>query len=190
MSQLELLKKVVATLDGAGIEYMLTGAIVSTAQGVPRTTHDIDVVIDLREKDAGPLIAAFRQPDYYLSEASIQEALATRGTFNLIEPLTGNKVDFWLLTDEPFDRSRFSRRCSYEFKGVRLRVSSPEDTILMKLKWADALSGSEKQFNDALRVYEVQYRCIDLEYLSRWADRLGITTLLHRIRTEAKPLEG
>jgi len=34
-------------------------------------------------------------------------------------------------------------------------VSSPEDTILAKLRWANLSGGSEKQFIDALRVYEV-----------------------------------
>ncbi|MFH1150311.1 MAG: hypothetical protein V1748_07545 [Actinomycetota bacterium] len=190
MSQLELLKKVVDTLDEAGIEYMLTGAMVSAAQGVPRLTHDIDVVVDLRENDAGSLLNAFKQPDYYLSEESIRQGLADRGSFNLVEPSTGNKVDFWLLTDEPFDRSRFSRRYREEFRGVGLEVSSPEDTILMKLKWADELGGSEKQFIDALRVYELQFEVIEQEYLSTWAEHLGISRSLDRVRTEAKPVRG
>jgi len=43
MSQQELLAKVVGTLDGAGIDYMTTGSIVSSLQGEPRATHDVDM---------------------------------------------------------------------------------------------------------------------------------------------------
>ena len=47
MSQQELLTKVVQALDAAGIEYMVTGSVVSSLQGEPRATHDIDLVVDL-----------------------------------------------------------------------------------------------------------------------------------------------
>jgi hypothetical protein len=53
--------------------------------------------------------------------------------FNLIVVKTGDKVDFWILTDGPFDRSRFARRYTEKVMGMEIAVSSPEDTILMKL---------------------------------------------------------
>ena len=46
MSQQELLKRVVKALDDARIDYMLTGPIVSSMQGEPRSTHDIDMVVE------------------------------------------------------------------------------------------------------------------------------------------------
>lgn len=47
MSQPELLKKVVKLLDSEGIEYMVTGSVVSSLQGEPRSTHDIDLLVSL-----------------------------------------------------------------------------------------------------------------------------------------------
>ena len=76
-----------------------------------------------------------------------------------------------------------------EFDGVPLRVSCPEDTILMKLRWAELSGGSEKQFGDALRVYEVQHGILDQAYLDAWAVRLGVTASLARLRLEAKPID-
>ena len=49
MSQQELLRKVIRVLDGAGIEYMVTGSIASSLQGEPRTTHDVDLVVDIEK---------------------------------------------------------------------------------------------------------------------------------------------
>lgn len=192
MSQQDLLKRVVAQLDEAGIEYMLTGSVVSSLQGEPRATHDIDVVISIRESagDAtAALKAAFPEPEFYLDEDAARAAIAERGMFNLIETREGGKVDFWLLTDDAFDQSRFTRRYVEEFEGARLAVSRPEDTILMKLKWATASGGSEKQFVDALRVYEVQHGRLDQPYLDAWAARLAVTALLSRLRAEAEPIE-
>ena len=45
MSQQELLKKIIQALDQAEIPYMITGSIVSSLQGEPRSTHDLDILI-------------------------------------------------------------------------------------------------------------------------------------------------
>jgi len=188
MSQQELLKKVIQVLEDAGVEYMVSGSLVSSLQGEPRSTHDIDVVVAVQRSMANALVRAFPLPDYYLTEESILEAIEHQGMFNLIDVTSGDKVDFWILTDEPFDCSRFKRKYAEEAMGIRIMVSSPEDTILMKLKWAKLSGGSEKQYTDALRVYEVQFEKLDTAYLAHWSKRLSVDSLLRRIQGEAEVL--
>lgn len=186
MSQQKLLKKVIQTLERAGIQYMITGSVVSSLQGQPRSTHDIDMVIAVEKSKAHELAKAFPPPDFYLDEHSIIDAVNTQSMFNLIDLRTGDKVDFWILTNEAFDRSRFSRRYSEEFMGIDMKVSSPEDTILSKLRWTKLSGGSEKQFTDALRVYEVQYGKLDIDYLEHWAKELDVGSLWKRITVESE----
>jgi hypothetical protein len=186
MSQQELLKKVIKVLDQAEIQYMLTGSIVSSLQGEPRSTHDIDMVITIQKSAAKILTRAFPPPDFYLDENSILDAIDKCSMFNLLDATAGDKVDFWILTNEPFDRSRFSRKMSEEFMGLKMQVSGPEDTILAKLRWAKLSGGSEKQFTDALRVYEVQYGKLDKEYLEDWVRKLNIESLWERLINEAE----
>src|SRR5207237_88204 len=100
----------------------------------------------------------------------------------------GGKVDFWLLTLEEFDKSRFHRKYVEEVFGFTLKVSAPEDTILQKLRWARLSGGSEKLFTDALRVYEVQALVLDRSYLDDWADRLGVRDLWERLLIEAQEI--
>lgn len=118
MSQQELLKKVLQALDEAGIQYMVTGSIASSLQGEPRSTHDIDLVVAIARTDAEKLVKAFPSPDFYLDEGSIIDAIDRQGMFNLIDVNSGDKVDFWILTNEPFDLSRFARK--YEFIELAL----------------------------------------------------------------------
>jgi len=108
--------------------------------------------------------------------------------FNLIDTEAGDKVDFWMLTDEPFDRSRFSRRCTEEVLGSEMEVSTPEDTILAKLRRAKLCGGSEKQLMDALRVLEVQSGNLDMEYIELWAKELGVESLWRKLLDEAEEL--
>jgi hypothetical protein len=45
VSQPELLKLDARQLEATVIDYMITGSVVSSLQGEPRATHDIDVVV-------------------------------------------------------------------------------------------------------------------------------------------------
>lgn len=188
MSQQELLRRVTRALDSAGIQYMATGSTASSLQGEPRSTHDIDLVVAIERKDAKKLLTALSSPDFYLDEESIIDAINRQGMFNLIDVNFGDKVDFWMLTNEPFDLSRFARRYAEEVRGMRIIVSSPEDTILAKLRWAKLSGGSEKQFTDALRVYEVQGKKLDMDYLHSWAKELDIESMLQKLQEEAEEL--
>jgi hypothetical protein len=186
MSQQELLKKVIKTLEDIGIEYMMTGSFVSSLQGEPRSTHDIDIIITIQRSSVERLLESFRFPDFHLSRESIINAINEQGMFNLIDVKDGDKVDFWMLTNEAFDLSRFSRKYVEEFVGINIQVSSPEDTILAKLRWAKISGGSEKQFTDALRIYEIQFGNLDDNYLEFWGKELDIVPLLERLKNEAE----
>jgi len=186
VSQQELLEKVIQALEQAEIPYMITGSIASSLQGEPRSTHDIDVIISIQKSRGHKLFEVFRPTDFYLDKESIWEAIDRRTLFSLVDLKEGGKVDFWILTDEPFDRSRFSRRCQEDFMGLKMQVSSPEDTILAKLRWAKLSGGSEKQFTDALRVYEVQYGTLDMAYMESWAKTLDVELLWKRLKEEAE----
>jgi hypothetical protein len=188
VSQQDLLRRIITALGEAGVPYMLTGSLVSSLQGEPRATHDIDLVVSLGASGVAAAVAALSAPDLYLDPDAVAEAVARRNMFNLIDPASGDKADFWILTDDEYDTARFARRRTVEVLGAVLVVTAPEDTILMKLRWA-AEGGSEKQRLDALRVYEVQQGALDQKYLEEWAERLGVDGLLAGLQADAEPVD-
>ena len=188
MSQQELLTFVISKLNELSIDFMLTGSHASSLQGEARATHDIDLVADLSINDAQPLINTFQDERFYLSESAIREAINSKRMFNLLETTTGEKVDFWVLTETPFDQSRFLRRQQIEYDELPVFVTSPEDTMLMKLIWSKKIGGSEKQFNDVIHVYELQAGLLDMEYLHRWIQELDVEELWERVIAEADPI--
>ena len=186
MPQQELLIKVLDVLGRLGIESMLTGSWASSLHGVPRATHDVDLIVELNLAQIEPLAAAFPAPEYYLSTSAMRDAVERKRMFNLLDVFDGDKVDFWLLTDSPFDQSRFSRKSLSRLGNIDLFVASPEDTILSKLDWAQRSGGSEKQFGDALQIYEIQAATLDHEYLRRWSRELRIDSLFDRMVAESQ----
>jgi hypothetical protein len=181
MSQSELLKKVVGVMEMTETPYMITGSYASSLQGEPRLTHDVDLVVAISPSAVHSLVLEFPDPDYYLDEIAANTAIRNKSQFNLMHNPTGDKVDFWLLTDEPFDQSRFRRRRVEDFAGTLIQVSQPEDTILMKLRWAEMSGGSEKQLADAQGVYELQGGKLDLDYIEQWAKALNIVELWQQL---------
>ena len=174
MSQQELLIRTIASLEAAGVGYFASGSVASSLQGEPRSTHDLDFVVAISPGALPALLSRFPTPDFYVDPETARGAVERRTMFNLIEVATGEKVDFWLLTDSPFDRSRFARKREETLFGRIAFVSSPEDTIMQKLAWSKRSGFSEKQFGDCLRVFEVQFELLDQAYMDRWARELGV----------------
>lgn len=188
MLQQKLLEKVIKFLSDNNIDYMVTGSIVSSIQGEPRNTHDIDIVIELEPTNVNLLLGEFKSPRYYLSKNSIEEAIFKKSMFNIIDTEDGDKIDFWMLTKEDFDSSRFGRKIEVQFQKVKFFISTPEDTIIAKLRWSKLSGGSEKQMTDAIRVYEINYQNLDLLYLDEWVAKLSLQNEWHKLLHEAEPL--
>jgi hypothetical protein len=186
MSQRELLIHTCSALERASIPYMITGSTVSSMQGQPRTTHDIDIVITIRPTHVAALVSAFPSPRFYLDEDSIRDAMKHGGMFNALDNEGGDKVDFWILKPDPFDQSMFRRRYKEIFAGQEIFISQPEDTILSKLRWARECGGSEKQMRDCRAVFEVNYENMDMDYLQEWSRDLGVLDLFEKIRADAQ----
>ena len=63
------------SLNKNNIEYMLTGSFVSSLQGEPRLTHDIDLVIDISKSEANKMISVFSKDIFYFDEDNIIHAI-------------------------------------------------------------------------------------------------------------------
>lgn len=79
---------------------------------------------------------------------------------------------------------KLSRRRVIPVPGGELYLASPEDIILSKLQWG--MPGqSEKQWRDVLGVLKVQMDALDMDYLSTWAEQLGLSAALAKVMIEA-----
>jgi hypothetical protein len=178
----ELLAEVVGRLDGSGIPHMLAGSVASTYHGEPRTTQDIDLVIDPDERSLAAFAGSFDPVRFYVGNA--MDALRRREQFNVIDTLTGWKVDLIIRKDRPFSREEFARRRFVRIGGVDTWTASAEDTVLAKLEWLDQ-GGSDRQLRDVVGILAVQRGALDEAYLDLWAADLGVTDLLGEARRQA-----
>lgn len=174
--QAELMILVSELLVRHDIPHMITGAWSVIYYGRPRASHDIDFVVDIPEKEQHLVIKAIKTlgTDFLFQKESIKEAVKEKRMFNILYLPTMLKLDFWMLKDEPFDQSRFSRKKQVKILNHLLWLASAEDTILQKLKWYQKAK-IEKHLIDAAFVYQIQKKNLDGEYLKKWAKILGVS---------------
>jgi hypothetical protein len=180
MSEQDLLIDCLRRLNRTALPYMLTGSMASNYWGIPRTTHDLDIVVELDPAGVPTIVQAFEA--YFFVQESIVRA-ATIGPprqFNVIDHRSGLKVDFWLLTDDPFERQMFARRVHESMLGLTVWIATAEDVILHKLYW-NTLTPSDRQLGDAAGIMAVQQDALDTTYLRTWAEKLGVSDTLERL---------
>lgn len=170
----------VAELDRAAIGYMLAGSFASSYHGSPRTTHDIDIVID-PTRDQLDRFARTLDPDRYaVSDIAIAEAWRRRGMFNVICIESGWKVDLILRKDRAFSRTEFERRVRVDLAGLDAWMATAEDTIVAKLEWAKA-GESERQLRDVAGIVSRAGDGLDRVYLERWVTELDLADVWQRV---------
>ena len=177
MTEQELLLDCVRRLNRNKVCYMLTGSMASNAWGIPRTTHDLDFVIQLLPSQTGAFVNAFAGPDYFVDEQAIRAAFQAPFQFNVIHIPSALKADFWMLKSEKFEQMMFNRRIETTWLGERIWIATAEDVILHKLYW-NGITPSERQLSDAAGVLAVQAEKLDVAYLKQWADELHVTAEL------------
>lgn len=174
---------VVDLLDRAEIPYMLAGSFASTYHGSPRTTHDIDVVIDPTRPALDRFVRDLDEEHYYVSDVAVDEAWRCRGMFNVLLLESGWKVDLILCKERPFSRSEFERRIRVDLGGLAVWMATAEDTIVAKLEWAKA-GESERQLRDVEGILAVAGDRLDRAYLEGWIGELGLRDSWARVAAE------
>lgn len=185
--------KVLEVFEKLKIPYYIGGSLASSAFGVPRATLDVDLVADIRPEDA-TVISQLLDDEFFIDVDMILKAIQDRSSFNIIHLETMFKIDIFILKERAFDQMAFSRRVQKSLSEESSRkfiFATPEDIILNKLEWYQAGGNvSDRQWNDIIGVLKVQGRQLDFAYLRRWANKLGISSLLKRAIDEAEEVLG
>jgi len=198
MDMLDLYIRVVKALDDIGAPYMIVGAFGGTIYGITRATHDIDIIVDLRETDYEALSQKFPLPRYYADPEMIKNSVEMGIMFNIIDSSEGIKADLVPMKREPDYQAAFNRRIRETFtdendEPFEAWVAQPTDIIIGKLQaWNEGRSN--KHPDD---IFAILYFClrgfsnyqVDIEEVAQQAARIGPETLDMWLKTLAKARE-
>ncbi len=181
------LRKLCDALEDAGVPYMLAGSVSAMMYGETRNTHDVDFVIDPTQSQLSELVKELKR-HFIVQEDFVLQAMDHRSMFNVIDPTTYDKADFFFKKPGAYFEMEFSRRTLMDLPARdHVSVVSPEDCILSKLRWAK-MGESERQFRDAVGVASVQLNTLDRQYVTKWASELEVSDLLVKLWPLAEKL--
>ncbi len=184
MPEADLIGLFAVPLEKAGLAYMVTGATAAILYGQPRTTNDLDVVIELKSADLPRLRAAFPESDYYLPPDEVIEVelrRAQRAHLNALHHDSGFKADLYPMGTNALHQWAFPKRRSVTHAGHNISFAPPEYVILRKLEYFRE-GGSTKHLTDIRAMLEVSGSAIDRAELDSWIARLGLQAEWARVQ--------
>jgi len=177
MEQIDLFLLFTRPLDHAEVPYMATGSVAAMLYGIPRFTHDLDLILDLRGTPIVEFESYYPSTHFYRPPAEVirmESRRAQRGHFNLIHHDSGLKADIYLFGKDDLHAWGLERRRRIDLSdGEGIWLAPPEYVLLRKLQYYRE-GHSEKHLQDIRGMLEVSADLIDHTVLDAWLDRLHV----------------
>lgn len=172
MNQIRSLEHFLKKINSLEIKYMITGAYAVSYYGLPRSTHDLDVVIAIKKTDVEQICRSLKK-DYIIDREMIENAVQFHTHFSIVHSTSNFKADFWILKPKENELKKFNRRIKTSLFGIATFIISPEDLIITKLEWYKR-SKHQKHLDDAKGIINVQAGRLDERYLSSLVEECSL----------------
>lgn len=180
------LQKVVDALNHESLPHAVVGSMGAGPWGLRRMTQDTDIITIATHERVEELVALLSGDETYVPVDEARRVLKSGGSFNVLNLDTLQKVDIFVSTrNDAFTASRLLRRVRATVQGVDTWVATAEDIILAKLRWR-LTTRSELQWRDCLTIAPMND--LDIDYLRKWADVIGVRDDLEELLEAVKPL--
>ncbi|MEN6383989.1 MAG: hypothetical protein ABFD79_02195 [Phycisphaerales bacterium] len=191
LQQARIIEMLTDIFDEFKIGYAIGGSVASSIFGTPRFTQDADITALISLTIVEKLYEKLNKI-FYVSKDAMYAAVRSKSSFNIIHLDTVFKIDIFIPSSE-FENQlicRGSKNKIDESIEKEFSLASPEDVILLKLKWykaADCIS--DRQWSDVKGVLMVQKQRLDYDYLNTWASKLGLADLFQKAILEINSKE-
>jgi hypothetical protein len=176
MPEANLFLLFIKPLNSIKISYLITGAAATIIYGVPRLTHDIDLIIQLDTAKIDEFIRQFPSNKFYLPPEEViklEIKRPLRGHFNIIHHETGFKADMYSMGEDMLHQWALINKKSYNILDETVWVAPPEYVIIRKLEYFRE-GGSSKHLNDIKNIVEVMKGNIDYKFIRQKVNQYSL----------------
>lgn len=185
---------VLRALEEARVDYLIGGAVAAWAWGEPRSTMDLDLVVNIPIESIEPLSTELASRDMLVPAGIILDnILETRADLPIhaIHMYSGYRADIYpLRAGDELRASAFQRRQKVHLGDPlgEVYLHSPEDLIIYKM-WYFSLGQQTKHVRDVTAIVLSLGDALDYSYIDMWMGKKGLTSLWNELRgkIEKKP---
>ncbi|AFZ56521.1 hypothetical protein H6G54_12780 [Anabaena cylindrica FACHB-243] len=172
--------------ESINICYYVSGGVASSIHGEPRSTRDLDLVIEVNQNKLFLLVKTLETSGYYCPAGAVEDLQLGYGNMlNITHTETIANADIYITDNSPFAISQMNRRVLVDVEEIpTFWIASAEDIILQKLRWGKG-SKSEKQWRDVLGIVKLQAENLDYGYLGEWAEFLDLVDEFSEVLNQA-----
>jgi hypothetical protein len=191
LSYEDFVHQVIEAMEAAGIAYMIGGAVAAWAWGEPRSTLDLDLVVNIPREAIGRLLNELNKRDILVPEEIILENILEDRVdlpINAIHMHSGYKADLFPLREgDELRTAAFGRRRKVDLGGSLCEVylHSPEDLIIYKL-WYYSISQQTKHIRDITSIVMTLGDDLDFSYIDKWVIDKGVQNIWRALITKIR----
>jgi len=177
MENIQLFESFTQRFNYGNFSYFITGSVASIYYGLPRLTHDVDIIIDIPVEKIDAFINLFSAKEFYIppKETIIEEVARTvRGHFNLIHLKSGFKADLYLIGKDSLHLWAEANKKELKIDDCHFYIAPPEYVILRKLEYFQE-GKSEKHLDDIRNMLVVSRELINYDYIDKETISRGLS---------------
>ena len=186
---------VLDAIETPGIEYMIGGAVAAWAWGEPRSTLDLDLVVNIPLESVYFLSDELKKRGMLVpAEIILDNILENRVDLpiNAIHMHSGYKADLYPVREgDELRASAFTRRKEIDlgesFGSVYLH--SPEDLIIYKL-WYYSISQQTKHIRDITSIVMALGDELDYSYIEMWVFKKGLVNIWRELASKIRSVKS
>ena len=155
---------------------MFTGAVAASYYGTPRTTMDVDIIMQAAQKDAAKLAAALRDADIQHQETQISAALSSNYRILSLQDIHTPYTVYIILSSEPLEKraATIADQPAY--------IQTPEALILAKLRMIKATIPRERAQKDQDDIKAILRNTqVDITHIKRRAKKEETLPILENL---------
>jgi hypothetical protein len=173
----QLIITVIDALDAESIPYMLAGSIASMVYGIPRSTMDVDFVIEMERASFERLVNRLSS-SFELDPQQHLETLTWTRRHILTARASGFKVELFIKGEDRHHMLQWQRKRVVFNPIINKSVWMPavEVVVVQKIRW-----GRPQDLVDAEYVIAVQGLALDMPYIRHWCAQHGTLQRLEDI---------
>ena len=189
------IRLVLDALESAGISYLIGGAVAAWAWGEPRSTLDLDLVVNIPLEAIGRLSTELEKRDMLVPEEIILDNILENRVdlpINAIHMYSGYKADLYPLREgDELRVSAFRRRQKVDFGETfgEVYLHSPEDLIIYKL-WYYSISQQTKHIRDVTSIVMSLGDELDFSYIEKWVIDKGVVNIWRELIAKIRYTRG